>query len=407
VSRLGAAVNDQLPVLVAGGGPVGFVTALRLSRAGIPVVLVEKESQLQDDLRASTLHPPTLEMLDELGLTDGLLARGLETRTWQIRLHETHEKAEFDLDAIRNDTRYPFRLQVEQSVLVALAADAAGQEELLDVMLGTELVGFEQDADHIDVLIRHPDATETTIRASFLIAADGARSTIRERLGLEFAGLTYPETTILVTTAFPFEEHLPGLSNVNYVWYRHGTFSLLRLPEIWRCSLYAAEDESIEAALRPARIEAKLQQIVPRAEPYDVRESRPYRIHQRILSDYRVGRILFAGDAAHLNSPSGGMGMNGGIHDAFNLTEKLPAVIRKRLSPGALDLYTRQRQPIAKQQILEQAHRNRTRMQQRDPDWRREELQRLQQIAADPERAREYLLSSSMIAGLNAAAKIV
>ena len=394
------------PVLIVGAGPVGFVAALRLVRAGVPVVLAEKDTELQHDLRASTFHPPTLEMLDELGLTEGLLSEGLRTRTWQIRLHETHEKAEFDLDAIRDDTRYPFRLQVEQRVLCKLAAALAANEPLLDLRMGTELIDFSQTAEHIVAHLRTANGSEQTLKAPFMIAADGARSIVREKLALSFEGLTYPETTLLVTTDFDFAAHLPGLSNVNYVWYEHGTFSLLRLPDIWRCSLYPDAHESDADALRPENIERKLQRIVPRDTHYEIREARPYRIHQRIVDDYRVGRILLAGDAAHLNSPSGGMGMNGGIHDAFNLTGKLPSVVAGEAPIELLDLYTRQRQPVAKQQILQQAHQNRTRMQQRDPEARRAELKRLQAIAADPVKAREHLLRSSMITGLREAATI-
>ena len=172
------------------------------------------------------------------------------------------------------------------------------------------------------------------------------------------------------------------------------------MPDVWRCSLYAEVGLEIEHALEPANIESKLQLIVPKDTPYEVEEIRPYRIHQRILDDYRVGRILFVGDAAHVNSPSGGMGMNGGIHDAWSLTEKLPKVLLGETGIDLLDLYTKQRQPIAKDEILKQAHKNRSRMQERDAVKRREELQRLQEIANDPATAREFLLRSSMIDGL-------
>ncbi|MFW2404646.1 MAG: FAD-dependent oxidoreductase [Gammaproteobacteria bacterium] len=398
--------DDRKSVLVVGAGPVGFCTALRLAQAGVPVTLVEKEAALQDDLRASTFHPPTLEMLDDLALTQGLLDAGLRTDTWQIRLHETHEKAEFDLDIIRGDTRYPYRLQVEQRVLCRLAADKVAAEPLIDLRMNTELLAFKQNDDRVKARLRGPDGDLYEIKTPFMIAADGSKSVARKLLDLPFEGLTYPEMTILATTHFPFEQHLPGLSNVNYVWYSGGTFSLLRLPNVWRVSLYPDEGESEEHALEPASLQQKLQRIVPRDEPYIVEESRPYRIHQRIVGDYRVGRILLVGDAAHLNSPSGGMGMNGGIHDAFNLTEKLPPVWRGDTELESLDRYTRQRRPIAREQILKQAHANRTRMQERDPQKRRAELERLQAIAGDREKSREYLLRSSMITGLREAAAL-
>ena len=222
---------------------------------------------------------------------------------------------------------------------------------------------------------------------------------------MAFEGKTYPETTILATTTFPFEEHLPGLSNVNYVWKARGTFSLLRLPGLWRCSLYPDEGESIDEGLQPGSIQRKLQAIVPRDEPYDVGETRAYRIHMRIAADYRAGRVLLAGDAAHVNSPSGGMGMNGGIHDAFELVDTLAAVWNGA-DARLLDRYTRRRRPVAEAEILDQADRNRSRMQERDVARRGAMLADLQRIAGDPVAAREHLLRSSMITGLRRAAAI-
>ena len=394
------------PVVIIGAGPVGLVTALRLNHFGVPCIVVEKTPHVQDDLRASTFHPPTLEMLDDFGLTAGLLAEGLETPTWQIRMHETGEKAEFDLSVIADDTRYPFRLQVEQRVLCRLATELIDGIDGIELRMGHELASFSQNDDGVTCAIVGPDGDAYELSTPWMVAADGGRSLIRETLDLKFEGLTYPETTILATTTFPFHEHIDGLSNVNYIWFRHGTFSLLRLPGLWRCSLYAEKDQSVEDALEPDNIEAKLQRIVPRDERYEVGEIRPYRIHQRILDDYRVGRILFVGDAAHLNSPSGGMGMNGGIHDAWSLTEKLAPVWKGDADIPSLDRYTRQRQPIAKEQILIQAHKNRTRMQERDQAKRETELARLQAIASDPVKAREHLLKSSMIEGLRRAAEI-
>jgi 2-polyprenyl-6-methoxyphenol hydroxylase-like FAD-dependent oxidoreductase len=142
---------------------------------------------------------------------------------------------------------------------------------------------------------------------------------------------------------------------------------------------------------------------VPDAD-IDVLETRPYRIHRRLASTYRKGRVFLAGDAAHLNSPSGGMGMNGGIHDAFSLVEKLVAVLQDGADERILDRYERQRRPIAEEEIIQQSHRNRTRMQERDPQRRREMLADLQRTIADPARLKSYLLKSSMIEGLRRAA---
>lgn len=397
-------MNDR--VIVVGAGPVGLTCAALLGRSGIPVLLLESTPERARDLRASTWHPPTLDMIEDLGLAEPLVARGLVTPSWQVRMHPSGERAVFDLGVLAGDTRHPYRLQCEQQVYCELLEERLPglSGGACTLMRGLTVTGLRQNGDGVAVTVRDADGAKQDLEARWLIGADGARSTVRESVGLPLEGSTYPETTILATTRFPFEEHLEGLSNVNYCWSPHGTFSLLRLPDQWRVSLYADEHETVEQALTRVSIEVKLQRIVPTGRLYDVIEARPYRIHRRIVPDYRAGRVLLAGDAAHLNSPSGGMGMNGGLHDAFNVCEKL-AQVWHGADPALLDLYVRQRRPVAEEQIITQAHRNRTRMQERDPDKRLKTLRELQSIAADPEKAREHLLRTSMIAGLRQAAE--
>ncbi|WP_206518626.1 FAD-dependent oxidoreductase [Stakelama tenebrarum] len=390
--------------MIVGAGPVGLTAARLMQEKGIPFVLIEAAEQLSEDLRASTFHPPTLEMLDTLGAGAPLIAQGLIGRTWQIRLHPSGEKALFDLAAIADDTAHPYRLQCTQATLCRILL-AQVRERGGDVRMGMAADAIEQDDNGVRVTAKAADGSTEIFEGGWLIGADGARSRVRGEVATSFEGKTYPETTILATTRFPFEEHLPGLSNVNYVWKDAGTFSLLRLPDLWRCSLYPDGDETIEDAVRPESIARKLQEIAPSDTPHIVDEIRPYRIHMRIVDRYRNGRILLAGDAAHLNSPSGGMGMNGGIHDAFELVNTLEQVI-DGVSPDLLDRYTRRRRPIAEDEILKQADRNRSRMQERDPARRREMLAELQAIAADPDKARAHLLRTSMYTGLARAAEI-
>lgn len=340
-------------------------------------------------------------MLDTLALTDTLLADGLRVPEWQVRLHATHERAVFDLAVLADDTPYPFRLQYEQAAFCALGWERVAAAEHVSFLPAAEIAGAEQEEDGVRLTATDGNAYQ----ADWVIAADGASSRMRQLFALNFEGLTYPETTILATTRFPFEAHLPGLSWVNYVWADDDTFSLLRVPDRWRVSLYPRDGESVEQALEAGRIQRRLQEIVPNPAGYEVLECRPYRIHQRILDSYRHGRVLFAGDAAHLNSPSGGMGMNCGIHDAFNLADKLAAVLNGE-PDSLLDRYDRQRRPVAREEILAQADTNRRRMQQRDAASRSAELERLQRIAAEPASAHEFLLRSAMIAGLRRAAAI-
>lgn len=396
-------------IIIVGAGPVGLTAAFLLGERGIPFLLIASEAVLETDLRASTFHPPTLDFLDDYGLAESLIEQGLRTPTWQIRMHGTGERAEFDLAAIAGDTRHPFRLQCEQSKLCRLLLDRLQREGKGEIRLGLRVDAVAQGDDGVTVTARPlgspDDADPEYFTGRFVIGADGARSAVRRSLDMKFEGKTYPETTILVTTHFPFHDHLEGLSNVNYVWKAGGTFSLLRLPNLWRCSLYPDEGETIEDALLPESIARKLEVIAPGASERGFLEVRPYRIHMRLVDEYRVGRVALAGDAAHINSPSGGMGMNGGVHDAFELVATLNEIWQG--APLALlDRYTRRRRPIAEREVLAQSDRNRARMQERDDARRREMLAELQALAADPVRAREHLLRTSMIAGLRAAAEV-
>jgi 2-polyprenyl-6-methoxyphenol hydroxylase-like FAD-dependent oxidoreductase len=395
-------------VIIVGAGPVGLTLALRLAGAGIACTVLESAASLARDLRASTFHPPTLDMLEDTGITAELLAQGRECPTWQIRLHETGERAVFDLGVLRADTRHPYRLQCEQHRLCGALLERVVASPLVEMHWNTRATGIVAGAHDITVSAER-SGNAWQVQGTLLVGADGARSVIREALGLEFEGSTYAEQTILATTTFPFHEHLEGLSNVNYVWFDGGTFSLLRLPDVWRCSLYPDAGESLEDAMHPEAMERKLQRIVPRLQRYDVLQSRAYRLHKRVVGRYRVGRVLLAGDAAHINSPSGGMGMNGGIHDAFELASTIAEAwrdLRDGALPPVLDRYERRRRPIAAEEILAQADRNRARMQERDAARRRRSLAELQAVAADPERSRAHLLKSSMIEGLRRAAQI-
>lgn len=391
-------------VVIVGAGPVGLTAALLLGHKGIKVTVFEVGGDISHELRASTFHPPTLDMMAPFGITAQMLAAGLTCPTWQIRMHPSGDRAVFDLSVLRDDTDYPYRLQCEQSKYCEFVLAAAQALPNVVVAFSSPVTGVTQKADAATVRVAAEDG-ERDVTADYVIGCDGAHSAVRKALGIELSGDIYPETTILATTYFPFHERLEDLSNVSYCWKPGGTFSLLRLPDVWRVSLYPRQGQTVEQALEPGMQQELLHEIVPDTGRIDVLQTRPYRIHRRLASSYGHGRVFLAGDAAHLNSPSGGMGMNGGIHDAFSLCEKLVAVI-EGADAALLQRYERQRRPIAEEEIIAQAHRNRTRMLERDDGKRQAMLDDLKRTTDDPVKLKTYLLKSSMFEGLRRAAAV-
>lgn len=381
-------------IAIVGAGPVGLSLAWRLSEAGLPVQVFEADVEIADQLRASTFHPPTLDMFAPSGITDALIGKGRITPTWQIRMHSTAERAEFDLAVLTEDTGHPYRLQCRQA---ELSRALAARLPTGTVRFGTPVHGVEQDSDGVTVTL---DTGQE--RAGIVIGCDGARSVVRTAIGATFEGDTYPENTILITTDFAFEDHLPGLSGVNYIWKPGGTYSLLRLPDLWRISLHPEPGQTPEDALEDSAIRTQTLAVVPQAQDMQIIEKRIYRVHRRVATQYRDRRLFLAGDAAHLNSPKGGMGMNGGIHDAWLLADLLEQVAGGG-DPALLDSYERKRRPIARDDIVGQADANRARMNTTDVTARRAHLDDLRHIAADPAAARKFLLRSSMIDGLRRA----
>ena len=379
------------PILIVGAGPVGLTLAWRLSQLGLDVQVFEAENRITDQLRASTFHPPTLDYFDESGITAELVEAGRITPTWQIRMQTSGERAEFDLSVLNEDTAHPYRLQCRQEFLGRALVARLPKDA---VHFGCPITAVAQDKDGVSITLN-----DEVVRGSILIGCDGAHSIVREAIGAVFEGETYPENTILVTTHFPFEDHLKELSGVNYIWKPGGTYSLLRLPDLWRISLHPTEGQTPEMALEDSAIRVQTREFIPQAGDIEIVEKRIYRVHRRVATHYRRNRMFIAGDAAHLNSPKGGMGMNGGIHDAWCLADLLMEVANGG-DPDRLDKYEARRRPIACDDIVAQADKNRARMSVKNEAKRHEYLKSLQEIAANPIKSREFLLRSSMIEGL-------
>jgi 3-(3-hydroxy-phenyl)propionate hydroxylase len=395
--------NENDRVIIVGAGPVGLTAALALHRRGIPTTLLAAEPQLVMELRGSTFHPPTLDLLDEFELVPRMIEVGLKAPTWQFRDRETGPVATFDLALLAGDTNHPYRVQCEQWKLMQFLEEKLRQEGV-ELRFGNEVTAVRQDDDGVTVVVT-TSSGPVEIKGRYVMAADGARSAVRRSLGVEFEGFTYAELFLIASTDFPFENTLTDIAYVNYIADPLEWLVLLRVPGLWRVLVPAPENSDREKLLTDDNLQAMLQRVVPRSEPYKIAHRSIYHVHQRVAKSFRHGRVLLAGDAAHVNNPLGGMGMNGGIQDAFNLADKFKA-IWAGADDRLLDRYDRQRRTVAVEAVQQQTHRNQQIISERDPETRKKSLDAMRKVAADKTSAREYMLRSSMIASMRRAAEI-
>jgi len=386
-------------VIIAGAGPVGMVAAAYLAGEGIPVTIVEQARDLPDDLRASTFHPPTLDMLGRFGVVDALIEQGLVCPFWQFRDRHQGVIATFEMERLKDDTAHPYRLQCEQWRLTRMLRERMAGNPDVTFIYDAKAEDVAQDSDGVTLTIERSDGSREPIRGRYLIGSDGARSAVRRSVGTEFSGQTIPEIFLSLSTTFPFHEHIGDLANIAYISDPQEWFVLLRTASLWRVLFPTDPNESEEQMTDPARMDARLQAVVPNPAGYTVVHRTGYRVHERVADDYVHGRVFLAGDAAHINNPLGGMGMNGGIHDAFNLSEKL-AQVWKGADLAIMGRYGRQRRKVALDVVQAQTLRNRQMLNQRDPDQRRAYHDELRATVADPAKHRAYLLRSAMIQSL-------
>ncbi len=391
-------VEDR--VFIAGAGPVGLVAAANLVRRGVPVTVFEAGPALAEESRASTFHPPTLDMLDEFGAAAPLIAQGLIAPQFQYRTRDG-VIATFDFAAIADATRHPFRVQSEQFKLTRILHDRLSGNADFRIELDARAAGVEQDSAAVHVTL---DRNVTTERRSarWLIGADGARSDVRRTLGIDFAGFTWPERFLVVSTPFDFRSVIADLVSVTYVADPVRWHFLLEIPGLWRVMFPLTETVSDEAALSRAFADTLMAGVVPGVAKYDIAHTTLYKVHQRVAKNFRAGRVFLAGDAAHLNNPLGGMGMNGGIHDAMNLTARLAEVWTGAAPETELERYERQRRSITLEYIEKQSIENKRNLECANPDF----AAAPRRTAADPQRTRDYLFRVSMIASLRRAAEL-
>jgi 3-(3-hydroxy-phenyl)propionate hydroxylase len=393
--------HDERRILIAGGGPVGLLSAWLLGRQGIPVRVFDNNPGLQADPRAATTHPATLDLLDDDGLAADMARVGLVAPIFQFWDRPGAELvAEFDHAVLSNDTRHPYVVQCEQFKTASLILQRLHTLPNVEVLFGHEVREVAQTADAVTVEVHGPDGTRSHSGA-YLIGADGGRSVVRKRSGIAFEGFTWPERFIVLTTPLDFEAAY-GICYRSYFadpeeWCNCFKVSADGPPGLWRTVFPADPALSEEELMSDQAAQARLQKFFPSAQPYEIVHRNLYVTHQRVAATFRQGRVVLAGDSAHVNNPIGGMGLNGGIQDAANLAEKLARVMLNGESDRLLDLYGLQRRTVATEFVQEQSIANKKRLEAPDPETRRRNLDELRQIASDPARARQFLLRTSMI----------
>jgi 3-(3-hydroxy-phenyl)propionate hydroxylase len=396
---------ERCQVLIAGAGPVGTVMATLLAKAGIDVIVLESGDDCAQDMRASTFHPPTLEMLDEIGITSMLLERGLKAPVYHWRDRKSGEVIDFDLSEIGDRTRYPFRIQCEQYHLSRALAEGLGAYANASVRFGHRVLSIEQDDSGVSV------AAETAFdiqhfRADWLIGADGANSIVRKWLGIEFDGFTYPEKFLCLSTETELSDYLPNLAYVNYVSDPEEWLVLLRVPKLWRVLLPADPALSDDELRSDAIKNAVFDRLTGDGAAVQTQHRTLYRVHQRVAKSFLEGRIMLIGDASHLNNPLGGFGMNSGVHDAFNLFEKLMPAIRAGRPNGTLGLFDRQRRTVTHAFTQAQTIQNMEMIQGGAAEGHARRRAEMLAIKQDDDRRRAYMLRQAMFESLDQAAAI-
>jgi 3-(3-hydroxy-phenyl)propionate hydroxylase len=388
------------PITIVGAGPVGLTVAEILSLADIPVRVLEKGEMPSKEWRASTFHAGTLELLESTGVSDELMKRGLIADKVQYRDRKHGLFAEFDFSLIADETKYPFRLQCPQSTYTYLLYERLKKRSHVELCFQEEVVGFVQDEKGVTVTVNTPSGTKQ-YRTPYLLGADGARSTVRKTLGLSFDGYTLPERFLLTSTTVDFTQYLPDISFVNYIADPDEFLFILRVPEAWRLLFPIPPEMSDEEAMNEERLQGTYRRALNTDRYFPVVEHMIYRVHQRVAERFYVGRVILLGDAAHVNSPMGGLGLNSGIHDAVDLSRRLVRILNHETNVTAeLDKYNQVRRKVAIDYVRQISERNTSVMRERDPELRLKLQREFAEQANDPVRAKAWVLRSSLISSV-------
>ena len=402
---------SQPQVIIAGAGPVGLVTALGLAQKGIKVLVLEKNSvEVPPQWRGSTIHPPTLAIFDELGLANEIIEGAIKVEVLQYRDLEIADVVNFDYDCLDGLVKFPFRLQYEQYKVLKLLRNTAAANPNIELKYDSVIESVSQDSDGVSVQVANNGATNI-LRAGWLVGADGSHSAVRKALDIELDGFTYPYPTTVVATPFKFEDKFPGLAPVTYWSGPTGRLSMIRTPDIWRIAMttplegvdIASDDRgSISEPSQDFIIAIELLlKLLPGVTLTDLelKQYEVYRSHQRIAREFSVKRIALAGDAAHLTTTNGGMGLNSGVQDAAALVKALVAAIAQN-SDLPISQYAKERKEFCANFLQPTTTTNHKTVDNPDYEARKSRLTELLADTNNPEIVKQVIGRASMISEL-------
>lgn len=397
-------MSERKTVVIAGAGPVGMVAALRLAQAGLDVTVYELGDDLSVDSKASTFHLPTMELCEELGVIDEMLEQGLKVPLFQQRDRKGGVIAELDMSLLKDETKYPYRLQLEQSKFTRIVRPHLDALPNAHLVFGTRVASAEDHGDYAVAIL--DDGTR--VECDWLIGCDGANSMVRQSFGFEFPGETFAERFLVMSTTFEFRDVMPDLAEVAYITDPDEWMVLLKTPDHWRCLMAVGPDEDDAAAVSNERMQERLNGVLADAGhgPVDfpIIGSSLYRVNQRVAQNFAINRILLAGDSAHMNNPLGGFGMNSGIHDAWSAADVVIAVEKRGVDAhSAAQIHGTVRSEACHSYVQANTKKNFKDMQEQDEQARQERNAMLRGLMDDPEAQREYLRQTSMLTAARAA----
>jgi 2-polyprenyl-6-methoxyphenol hydroxylase-like FAD-dependent oxidoreductase len=357
-------------VVVVGAGPVGFLTAIGLARTGIDVTMLEAQGGINNSPRAAVYFPTTLAVLEKLGLLEDAKAIGLPTTRFKMHFLDSGEAIEADLrDALPPDARYDYNLHFGQHLLGELVLRHLERLPNARVLWNHEVVAIEQDG-RARVTASTPEGYRE-LETDWVIGADGARSGVRNALGLPFDGFTWPERFVATNVEFDFTTL--GFAEANMVMdpVHWAVCARLGKDRLWRVTY--GEDAGLDESSVGERIDEHYRGIFGPISGYRIDQFSPYRVHERCAPAFRVGRVLLAGDAAHVCNPCGGLGLTSGVIDSDVLIDALTAVIAGRAGEELLDFYAEERRRVFREITSPGASNFKRQMSEADPVRRAED----------------------------------